>query len=69
MFFIDISNFYSQLYLECGVENKILSVSEPEKCEYVMKMTTPAICPENFEGNNDHDELQKKITMKYFFLF
>jgi hypothetical protein len=43
--------------LECGTENKILSVSEPEKCEYIMKMTTPAVCPEKSEGNDIHDEL------------
>ncbi|PKK68229.1 hypothetical protein RhiirC2_547736 [Rhizophagus irregularis] len=34
-----------KLYLECGIENKIFSVAEPEKCEYIMKMTTPAVCP------------------------
>ncbi|GES77552.1 glucosidase II beta subunit-like-domain-containing protein [Rhizophagus clarus] len=34
-----------KLYLECGIENKILSVTEPEKCEYILKMITPAVCP------------------------
>ncbi|RIA98631.1 glucosidase II beta subunit-like-domain-containing protein [Glomus cerebriforme] len=50
-----------KLYLECDTENKILSVTEPEKCEYIIKMTTPAICPENVEGNknkkSNHEEL------------
>jgi hypothetical protein len=37
------------------MENKILSVAEPEKCEYIMKMTTPAVCP-SIEKLN-HEEL------------
>jgi len=28
----------------CGKENTILSISEPEKCEYHMKATSPALC-------------------------
>ncbi|KAF8529155.1 glucosidase II beta subunit-like-domain-containing protein [Hysterangium stoloniferum] len=32
------------LHLSCGTENKILSVAEPEKCEYHMTATTPALC-------------------------
>ncbi|RGB33082.1 glucosidase II beta subunit-like protein [Rhizophagus diaphanus] len=44
-----------KLYLECGIENKIFSVAEPEKCEYIMKMTTPAVCP-SIEKLN-HEEL------------
>ncbi|CAI2168118.1 5129_t:CDS:10 [Funneliformis geosporum] len=50
-----------KIYFECGIENKILAVSEPENCEYVMNMTTPSVCSEKFEKNkNDesiHDEL------------
>ncbi|KZT12656.1 uncharacterized protein LAESUDRAFT_668484 [Laetiporus sulphureus 93-53] len=30
--------------LSCGTENEILSVAEPEKCEYQLTMTTPALC-------------------------
>lgn len=44
-----------KLYLECGIENKIFSVAEPEKCEYIMKMTSPAVCP-SIEKLN-HEEL------------
>ncbi|KAI8846387.1 glucosidase II beta subunit-like-domain-containing protein [Chytridium lagenaria] len=33
-----------EIELECGSETKILSVSEPSKCEYAMKMTTPNAC-------------------------
>ena len=30
--------------LQCGNENKILSASEPNKCEYEMEMITPVMC-------------------------
>ncbi|CAG8804785.1 5998_t:CDS:2, partial [Racocetra fulgida] len=45
-----------KVYLECGAENQILSVSEPEKCEYHMKMITPAVCLENNSPKIVHDE-------------
>jgi protein kinase C substrate 80K-H len=34
-----------KVLLECGESNEIYSVAEPSKCEYVMKMKTPAQCP------------------------
>lgn len=30
--------------LSCGTKNELLSVSEPEKCEYRFKVTSPAMC-------------------------
>jgi protein kinase C substrate 80K-H len=30
--------------LECGKENALLAITEPEKCEYSFKMTSPALC-------------------------
>jgi protein kinase C substrate 80K-H len=33
-----------QVELVCGVENALLAVSEPEKCEYKVTGTTPALC-------------------------
>ena len=30
--------------MSCGTENALLSVSEPEKCEYAFKVTSPALC-------------------------
>jgi protein kinase C substrate 80K-H len=36
--------------LECGISTEIIFVSEPAKCEYLVKMTTPAMCELN-EGD------------------
>lgn len=33
-----------ELILTCGTENVLLTVSEPEKCEYQITGTTPALC-------------------------
>ncbi|KAJ3328703.1 hypothetical protein HDU76_009450 [Blyttiomyces sp. JEL0837] len=30
--------------LDCGAQNAVLSVSEPNKCEYVARVTTPGLC-------------------------
>lgn len=32
------------VYLECGWENRIVSVDEPSMCSYVIKFTTPIAC-------------------------
>jgi protein kinase C substrate 80K-H len=37
--------------MECGIQNQMLSVEEPSKCVYRMRMSTPAMCsPEELEG-------------------
>lgn len=30
--------------LSCGTETKLISVTEPSRCEYAMELTTPALC-------------------------
>lgn len=30
--------------MSCGTENALLSVGEPEKCEYEFTVTSPALC-------------------------
>lgn len=30
--------------LDCDVENKLVAVSEPNRCEYYFKFVTPALC-------------------------
>lgn len=32
--------------IACGIEDKIISVTEPSKCEYVYDFITPAACPD-----------------------
>lgn len=45
--------------LKCGLENKITSVTEPNRCEYYFHFETPACCKKLPETHNDlpHDEL------------
>jgi hypothetical protein len=35
---------HPQLEIACGKETELLSVIEAEKCEYVARVTTPALC-------------------------
>ncbi|GAA5935275.1 hypothetical protein JCM10213_003991 [Rhodosporidiobolus nylandii] len=44
--------------LVCGTSNALLSVIEPEKCEYLFKVSTPAVCfPQADDGEHVKDEL------------
>lgn len=45
--------------INCGSENKVTSVSEPNRCEYLFEFTTPAACREIQTDVRDelHDEL------------
>lgn len=45
--------------IACGSDNVVTSVSEPNRCEYLLEFTTPAACnPANDKSNEDmHDEL------------
>lgn len=50
------------IQLECGLDTRITSVSEPNRCEYVFGMQTPAACniksnDNNGQTNDNHDEL------------
>jgi len=50
----------AKVVLSCGMENKVTSVTEPNRCEYEVQFTTPAICKEPkkpTEENDLHDEL------------
>ena len=38
------------VHLKCGVEDKIVSAYEPNKCEYAMDFTTPALCRGEVNG-------------------
>lgn len=44
--------------LSCGIENKLISVTEPSRCEYAMEFSTPALCnPSTVDTTDKHDEL------------
>ena len=42
--------------VKCGKENKLLSVDEPNRCEYEYKFETPTVCKKP-EPIRSHDEL------------
>lgn len=49
-----------QVHLLCGMENEVIAVSEPNRCEYEFKFTTPAACGAPIkpdETADPHDEL------------
>jgi protein kinase C substrate 80K-H len=45
----------ARVELECGAENQVLKVSEPSKCEYIIKMKSPAVCT-----NPKHGKIREK---------
>ncbi|OXH18910.1 protein kinase C substrate 80K-H [Cryptococcus neoformans A1-35-8] len=45
--------------LSCGTSNALISVSEPEKCEYRFKVTSPALCWPDVPGSPT-DEMKVK---------
>lgn len=47
------------VHLECGLSSQILSVSEPNRCEYEYRVQTPASCNLKEDAGKDqqHDEL------------
>jgi len=46
-----------QVELSCGLENELLTIAEPEKCEYLITGTTPALCTPLGAGGDVRDEL------------
>lgn len=44
-----------QIVLSCGTEDSLISASEPNRCEYLMELKTPAAC--SSVGKSSHDEL------------
>ena len=44
--------------MSCGEKNEIVSVTEPNRCEYVMEFKTPAMCKDPAHSeHNVHEEL------------
>jgi protein kinase C substrate 80K-H len=38
------------VHMSCGRENALVGISEPEKCEYHFRVTTPALCWPDEDG-------------------
>ncbi|KAK0083151.1 hypothetical protein PV325_009236 [Microctonus aethiopoides] len=47
----------STVDLRCGLENKLVAVAEPRRCEYTMIFETPAVCNADINLIDAHDEL------------
>ncbi|XP_066299269.1 glucosidase 2 subunit beta-like isoform X2 [Branchiostoma lanceolatum] len=49
----------TEVRMTCGIENKLLSASEPNRCEYVFEFETPAMCSKEVPNNPEfsHEEL------------
>lgn len=49
----------TRVQVSCGSENKVTSVGEPNRCEYVFEFVTPAACREidTTDREDLHDEL------------
>ncbi|XP_071498479.1 glucosidase 2 subunit beta-like [Diadema antillarum] len=51
----------TKVLLKCGIENKITSASEPDRCVYQFELITPALCTYKYDINtgeaDTHDEL------------
>jgi len=52
-------NRSAKVVLSCGVEDKLTSVSEPSRCEYDFRITTPAVCDKPEEEGGDEEEATK----------
>ena len=47
----------TEVFLHCGAENVLSAVSEPNRCEYEMHFSTPAVCSVSTTTPGGHDEL------------
>jgi len=47
----------TKVILSCGLNNELVSASEPNRCEYQFEFLTPAACSQQPQPSADHDEL------------
>lgn len=43
--------------MKCGAEHRLVTVTEPNKCEYEMEFETPCVCRQDTFSDIAHDEL------------
>lgn len=53
-----------QVEFICGIENALLTVSEPEKCEYKVTGTTPALCQPLKDAGKPGDSPAVKVDSR-----
>merc|ERR1712136_576590 len=46
----------AKVYLSCGLEDQLTAVSEPSRCEYEYRMTTPAVCEAPEDPSNEEKD-------------
>lgn len=44
--------------LQCGLENKLLASSEPNRCEYLFEFSTPALCKLDEDTQSVHQHIE-----------
>ncbi len=49
------------VHLQCGLDTRILSVSEPNRCEYEFVVQTPAVCFINNSNLSDDDDVHDEL--------
>jgi protein kinase C substrate 80K-H len=60
---IDVDSGVQVVFI-CGIENALLAVSEPEKCEYKVTGTTPALCRPLGDGEKPGDSPAVKVESR-----
>ena len=53
-----------QVSLQCGVEEALANVSEPNRCEYVAWLVTPAACTPELAAlaRRQHEEAERELA-------
>ncbi|PLW22299.1 hypothetical protein PCASD_15310 [Puccinia coronata f. sp. avenae] len=50
------------LEIRCGTKNQLYSVMEPEKCEYLMRMSSPAMCLDGLDSSDQGTHLDHWVV-------
>ena len=53
-----------QVSLHCGVEEALANVSEPNRCEYVARLVTPAACTPELVAlaRREYEEAERELA-------
>ncbi|KAK8751102.1 hypothetical protein OTU49_013023 [Cherax quadricarinatus] len=53
----------ADVQISCGTETKLIGVSEPNRCEYLFLLTSPAVCTKPEETNGDESTDHSHIEL------